>query len=50
MNKTSGPTTVAFIGGSFAQRATVATTYTLPVGTHQISTDGFFISNQATSG
>ena len=50
VNKTSGPTTVAFIGGSFATRATVATTYTLPVGTHQISTDGFFISNVATSG
>ena len=50
MNETSGPTTVASIGGSFATRATVADTYTLPAGTHQISTDGFFISNAATSG
>ena len=38
------------IGGSFATRATVADTYTLPVGTHQISTDGFFVSTAVTSG
>jgi hypothetical protein len=50
VNRTSGPTTVANIGGSFATRATVADTYTLPAGTHQISTDGFFTSTAATSG
>ena len=50
VNETSGPTTVTNIGGSFATRATVADTYTLPVGTHQISTDGFFVSTAVTSG
>ena len=50
VNETSGPTTVTNIGGSFATRATVADTYTLPAGTHQISTEGFFISTAATSG
>lgn len=50
VNETSGPTVVANIGGRFADRATVADTFTLPAGTHQITTDGFFTSTEATSG
>lgn len=41
---------VALVGGSFAQRATQADTYDLEPGTYLVSTDGFFITNAATSG
>ena len=37
---TSGPTNVAFIGGTFATRATLADSFTLPAGTHLIASDG----------
>lgn len=45
--ETSGPTNVVNIGGAFADRATLADTFTLPAGTHLIASDGFFISNAA---
>jgi hypothetical protein len=41
---------VASIGGSFADRATELGTFDLQAGTYLISSDGFFITNQATSG
>ncbi len=56
MNSTSGGfVTVADIGGRFndpneGQGATVADTFDLPAGTHQITTDGFFTSTAANSG
>lgn len=41
---------VANIGGSFTTRATQAGTFELQPGTYLLSTDGFFITNDTTSG
>lgn len=51
----AGPEVITDIGGTFGKftgtvRATEVGTFTLPKGTHQVSADGFFTSNAATSG
>jgi hypothetical protein len=50
LGKTFPTTTVAEIGGSFTTRSTRVGSFELEPGTYLLSTDGFFITNEATSG
>ncbi|MEZ5094637.1 hypothetical protein [Nocardioides sp.] len=47
---TTTTTPIVNIGGSFASRSTELGSFTLEPGTYLVSSDGFFISTEATSG
>ena len=49
-SSSDGLVPVTYIGGRFGERATQVDTFTLPAGTHRITTDGFFTSTATTSG